>query len=354
MNECEKSLLKLIEKEGPIALDRFMSKAVSYYYDTRDPLGASGDFITAPEVSQMFGELIAVWICDIWNKLGKPKEILLVELGPGKGTLMNDIYRVLSKTPELYKGLKTILVENSSSLINKQKSTLVYDSIYWCKDLMDPLITDSRMPVIIIGNEFLDALPIKQYQKKSSTWKERVVDYKNQSFFIDLQDIRVNQGFAFPEAKENEIYEYSIERIRFVSDVCQLLKQRTGAALFIDYGHTESLTGDTLQALKEHRYVELLMDIGNSDITSHVDFKALKSAADKEGVFTYGPITQRDFLHRLGIGIRLNRLQKVASPRQKHMLDMDYDRLCSDKGMGGLFKVMSFCFDKDVVPEGFL
>jgi SAM-dependent MidA family methyltransferase len=353
MNECEDSIKTLIENEGSVGVDRFISEAVRYYYNAKDPFGERGDFVTAPEVSQMFGELIGVWIFDIWEQLGYPEAIQLIEVGPGRGTLISDIQRVLFNVGKLRQALSIVLVENSKTLIEKQKSVVQHANVNWCETLDDPIILESDIPLILIANEFLDALPIKQFEKIEHDWKERVIVLKDKTFDFGLKDIDNTSKFEFPKAETGEIFEYSDERIRFIKDIISLLKSRKGAALFIDYGHMQSNTGDTLQAVKNHQFTSVLSELGEADLTSHVDFEVLKNIALKSEVMAHGPTTQAEFLHQLGIGVRLNTLMQNASEDKKKELEFAYNRLCSNKEMGELFKVMALSFDQNINPSGF-
>jgi NADH dehydrogenase [ubiquinone] 1 alpha subcomplex assembly factor 7 len=348
MTPLEHIIRQRIAAEGPMGVGTFMALALGHpehgYYMTRDPFGRTGDFTTAPEIAQMFGELLGLWAADVWMKLGHPAQFNLIECGPGRGTLMADALRAVKNVPGFLDAVQIILMEISPALKEKQRKTLKEYNVQWIDNLNHPLIQSSSHPLILLANEFLDALPIEQFQFVNGEWRERIVGIDEQGRLSFSTAIRRRSG-SMQEKKfipafagmTGDIFETSPVRERFVEDVSKLLKQRRGVALFIDYGH-EGGFGDTLQAVKEHQFASVLENIGNADLTSHVDFTALKRASD---VNVYGPVGQGQFLDALGLRQRAQKLNQHAEAA----------RLAAPEQMGRLFKAMALCHD--VAPEGF-
>ena len=347
----EHHLRSLIAQAGPVDVGTFMAIALGHpdggYYMKGDPLGAAGDFTTAPEISQMFGEMIGAWCADIWRKLGAPQRFILAECGPGRGTLMADALRVTAKVPGFHAAMELNLVEMSPALKEKQSHALASYAPIW-RETLDELPTDA--PLILIGNEFLDALPVRQAIKTATGWNERVIgldDAGNFAFFTGgplALDIVGSEG---------DIFEFPPARDAFVDGVCHRLGQQTGAALFLDYGHEKTAVGDTLQAMRDHDYVSVLSEPGTADITSHVDFNAIFRIARRANLAVSGPVGQGVFLQRLGIGLRAAMLKKTAEPEQAQAIDSALSRLTADEEMGKLFKAIAICHDEALVPEGF-
>jgi NADH dehydrogenase [ubiquinone] 1 alpha subcomplex assembly factor 7 len=363
MNDLQKYLIDHIQAHGPIDVGQFMSMALGHpefgYYMKKDPFGRGGDFTTAPEVSQMFGEMIGVWCADVWMQMGSPKKFSLLECGPGRGTLMADIMRATKGVDGFHKAAHVHLLEISPVLKAIQKQTLCHAregghpdnkegqtpacaGVTWHESL--ETVPDNQ-PIIIVANEFLDALPFRQFVKLKSGWAERVV---TQDFKFGLKPAA--NAFIpkeFQNAKEGVIYESAPARIAFVKNISELLKKNTGAALMIDYGHEKSGLGDTFQAIYKHKYTDVLEHIGDADLTSHVDFEALKQAAD---VNVHGPVEQGAFLKDMGIEIRAEILASRADPAEI----LNALKRLSDSGqMGSLFKVMGLSYGQAVTPSGF-
>jgi NADH dehydrogenase [ubiquinone] 1 alpha subcomplex assembly factor 7 len=334
----------LIALKGPISVERYMELALAHpefgYYMNRDPFGATGDFTTSPEISQMFGELIGLWAAEVWSNMGSPNPVRLVELGPGRGTLMSDALRAARIVPEFRAALDVWLVETSPTLAVMQHGLLLDAgvAIAWAQNLQE--VPDG--PSIVIGNEFLDALPVRQFVRVNGQWRERVV--------------RLNEegGLAFdvasePEpsirgaARDGEVLEVNPAGHRFMFELGGRLVQQGGAALLIDYGHAVTGLGDTLQALRAHRYVDPLAMPGECDLTAHVDFAAMARSASATGAAVYGPIDQGDFLRAIGVDLRTKALAERAGPERAEELQQARNRLVGKgKGeMGALFKVMS-------------
>ncbi|NKB19522.1 MAG: class I SAM-dependent methyltransferase [Alphaproteobacteria bacterium] len=326
------------------------------YYRTRDPLGATGDFVTSPEISQVFGEIIGLWCAVAWQNIGSPKKINLVELGPGRGTLMADILRTVRNVmPSFADAIEVHMVETGAVLREQQQKTLNDYNVSW----HDRFEMTPAGPLLIIANEFFDALPIDQYIKTDKGWQERRVTMDR-----DQDKLMFGEGGPSP-AKDvyvpddlkpspvSSVFERSIVGEQIVGDIAKRIATGGGAALIIDYGHVRHGVGDTLQAIKSHKYHDPLTDIGEADLTTHVDFAALAKAAEAEGTLIHGPIFQGEFLTALGIEQRTAALTAKALPDQAKGIISGSRRLIASDDMGTLFKVMALMSGSDTVPAGF-
>ena len=312
-------------------LSRFMGRAVAHYYSGRDPFGQRGDFITAPEISQMFGEIIGLWAAVVWQMLGSPSELILAELGPGRGTLMADLLRAAVTLPGFRQALRVHLVETSPSLRQRQGQTLGETAVTW----LDAIEQLPPGPAIIVANEFFDALPIDQYVRRADGWHARLVANGEGFHFVDGA---VVEDIGFPECELGEIFEVNQPAREVAAWLGRRFGESAGAALIIDYGHAQSAAGDTLQAVGKHQAVSALSDPGEVDLTAHVDFAALARAAAPAA--SSGVVTQGAFLRRLGIELRAARLA-AARPDQAADIETACQRLINPRGMGTLFKVMA-------------
>jgi SAM-dependent MidA family methyltransferase len=319
----ERALRERIQSEGPITVEAFMEACNAYYYATRDPFGSGGDFTTAPEISQMFGEMVGAALADCWRRAGSPAGAAYAELGPGRGTLAADALRVMRSAGF---GGEVHLVETSPLLRAAQKEAVPEG--HW-HESVDAL---PRRPLMIVANEFLDALPIQQ--------------------FVHGTERRITVaagGLAFD--RDGETIELSPMREEVVSTVAKRLVCDGGVALFIDYGHARSGRGDTLQAVRGHRFVPVLADPGEQDLTSHVDFEAVERAARSAGAAVTPVSTQGDWLIRLGIEARAQALSR-ANPDRADDVEAALRRLTSPEQMGELFKVMALHSPKWPAPAG--
>ena len=343
MDEILKSLIR---EKGPLDIAEFMVLALGHpehgYYMKGDPFGARGDFTTAPEISQMFGEMIAAWIIEVWQQMGAPVFTLL-ECGPGRGTLMADIMRSTKNVPGFHGAAQVHLLEISPSLRKMQAAALGSYAPEWHVNLE----TLPDRPIIAVANEFLDALPVRQLIKTAEGWKERVVDLDGEQFTFKTKNLPFSLGV---DAAPGAVFEISPVRSRFIKDMVEKLN---GAALIIDYGHSESGIGDTLQALKGHEYVSPLEDIGRADLTTHVDFYAVKQAAAGKGAVVFGPVEQGAFLQAAGIGQRAEILKARATPAQRQDIEKALHRLTDSSQMGSLFKVMGITNGQNISLPGF-
>lgn len=333
----EDFIKKQIQHSGPLDVGQFMNIALGHpqhgYYMKQDPLGWDGDFTTAPEISQMFGEMLGIWAADAWTALGAPSKFALVECGPGRGTLMKDLLRALKKVESFQTAAELHLVEISEALKERQEQSLGQYNPTWHKNLES---VPDDMPLIVIGNEFLDALPFRQFIFEDGVWQERVVGIEDDEFVFGLRPAGPLSK-KLPKADLGDIYEVSPAREVFIKNVADRLKAQKGAGIFIDYGYINDGFGDTFQAVRGHEYVDVLKQPGDADLTSHVDFSALYKRVGKEHVQL---TTQGDFLRSLGIVIRAQVLKKKASQEQARELERGLQRLIDLNEMGDLFKVL--------------
>lgn len=352
MNELGRHLAAEIEKSGPISLYDYMKAALGHpeygYYSRQNPFGEQGDFITAPEISQMFGELIGLWAVDVWFKLGSPEKFHLIELGPGNGTLMADALRSACVVPGFLAAMQIELVENSPRLRAKQADALSGYSPSWHDELPDL----EGAPIILVANEFFDALPICQYCYQDGDWYERLVIDAGDRFTFTLSPEPTSLKSA-PVGADGDIYEICPDGEAMTARISKLLSTNSGAALIIDYGAEDALLGDSFQAVKGHSSVDPLTNPGEMDLTAHVKFATLKNIATSCGVAVEGPTTQGRFLERLGIEARHHMLRQKADDAQRSKLDSQLRRLTSAAEMGTLFKVMALSHNMPVATEGF-
>lgn len=347
MSQLKKIMERRILNEGPMSLVDFMTWCLGHpkhgYYITRDPFGKKGDFTTAPEISQIFGELIGAWTLQAWLKMGKPKEFNLVELGPGRGTLMADALRAASQNNGFINAMKLYLLETSPVLRKRQKANLkLFKPTHISK------ITElKKRPTIFLANEFFDAMPIKQFiWQKDSYWHERKVSLKKNlmghslCFIADTKPAKEQPALP-PVAKINDIYELSPVIWGLTEQIASLLNKQGGYALVIDYGHTKHTIGETLKAVKNHRECDLFKEPGHADISAHVDFHAMAKIATQQACKVWGVLTQQDFLNGLGGDMRLKILCS-NHPKKANELQTGYDRLTDPEQMGTLFKVLCF------------
>jgi SAM-dependent MidA family methyltransferase len=333
----EKLIVAMIREDGPMPLDRYMALCLGHplygYYTSRDPFGPEGDFVTAPEISQIFGELVGIWCAAAFQTLAMPRQFNLIELGPGRGTLMSDIVRATRVMPGFAEAAHIHLVETSPILRKLQAEKLGGD-VTWHESLE----SIPAGPSITIANEVFDALPIRQYEFHQGHWMERCVGLSADGRLVIG---RTAFPLARPPDSEGEIFETGPLR----DDVARFLGNRlahsAGAALVIDYGHAVSTPGDTLQAVRRHQFCSILDQPGDADLTSHVDFESLAQAFMQGGAIGHGPITQRQFLLAMGLEARAALLSQNARPEDRKVLARTAERLAGEDQMGNLFKVMA-------------
>ena len=339
---------KLIKSAGPMPVWRYMELCLTHprhgYYVSRDPLGREGDFTTAPEVSQMFGELLGLWAASVWKAIGSPSLLRLIELGPGRGTMMADALRALRVLPPLYQALSIHLVEINPVLRKRQRSMLSNaQSIAWHDDLDDV----PEGPAIIFANEYFDVLPIHQAVRRETGWHERVVEIDDNGILVfgtagePVPRFELLLPPLVRAAPVGAVFEWRPDTE--VMKIAARVRDQEGAALIIDYGHLRSDVGDTFQAIARHSFADPLKNPGQADVTAHVDFQALVRAAEDIGARVHGPVSQGDFLTRLGIETRAVTLMAKASHEVSEDISGALKRLIGGgrSGMGAMFKVLA-------------
>lgn len=325
---------RLITATGPISIAHYMAEANAHYYATRDPLGAAGDFVTAPEISQMFGELVGLWLADIWQRAGAPQGACFVELGPGRGTLARDALRAARRAGL---ALEVHFVETSPAL--KALQAAAHPGARWHDDLSS-LPTDQ--PLLVVANEFLDALPVRQLVRTAAGWRERMVGLDEKGALIPVAGTRPMDGVVpagFKDAGEGAIVETSPAAATVVQEVAGRLAAQGGAALFIDYGYAQPQLGSTLQAVRAHRKVDVFAQAGEADLSALIDFATLAEVAERAGARWLGTNEQGPWLAALGIGARAGSLARAA-PHATEAIEAATIRLTAPAEMGSLFKVM--------------
>jgi NADH dehydrogenase [ubiquinone] 1 alpha subcomplex assembly factor 7 len=334
MTPLGRKLAAEIEERGPIGVDRYMAECVASYYAGRDPFGRGGDFTTAPEISQMFGEIIGLWMADLWDRAGRPARVNLVELGPGRGTLMADLLRAARALPAFAEAISVHFVETSPTLRAAQAERV--PAATWHDDLAD---VPQGAPLLVIANEFFDALPIRQEVYFENAWQER--------------RIGLSADYFVYTPKGDTIRETSPERAEYASSLATRIAAEGGAALLIDYGYEGPAEGDSLQALAAHAPADPLAAPGEHDLTAHVDFTPLAEAARKAGVHVSPLALQGAFLLALGIESRAERLSRGLDPDARHAIAGAMRRLTLPQAMGSLFKVLAFTHQDWPEPAGF-
>lgn len=343
MTPLEKIITRMILDDGPMPLDRYMALCLGHpehgYYMTRDPLGAGGDFTTSPEISQVFGELIGVWVAQTWELMGSPRKFALVELGPGRGTLMMDVLRVLQKIPACAKAAEVHLVEMSPVLRAAQLARV--PEATWHSTIASLPGT----PTILLANEFFDALPIRQFERVHGRVFERVI---GEGLTIGL----VPSAMRWPFQTDG-VFEDSSIRDAVALQLGDYLSKASGAALIIDYGHLRHAMGDSLQAMKAHKFCKVTEHIGEADITSHVDFENLGRGFLKGGAKIAGAMSQGQFLQSLGLEARTRVLASHSDGEKQRNIITASERLAKPGEMGDLFKVMAVTGGLDAPPYPF-
>ena len=339
-------IMALIEAQGPMSVAQFMSVALmdaqDGYYATRDPIGA--DFTTAPEVSQMFGEMVGLWLVQAWADQGCPQNPRLVELGPGRGTMMADILRAAAVAPEFLADLEVVMIEASPVLQALQADKLRGSGadISWQAQFDDSL---SDRPLFLVANEFFDALPVRQYVKTERGWCERMVTVEGDRLAFALAPVPVPRGVVPANregAPDGGVYETSPASLALAEEIARIVTAKGGAALMIDYGYA-AVTGygETLQAVGGHQFADVLEAPGEDDLSAHVDFAALAEAGKRGGAAVFGPVTQGHLLASIGITERAEQLVK-SHPGEADALIQATERLIGSQQMGTLFKAIAF------------
>ena len=320
----DERLKRRIAERGPVTVADYMAEANTHYYATRDPFGAEGDFTTAPEISQMFGELVGIWLADLWARAGRPEAARYVELGPGRGTLAEDALRAMRGA-----GLAppVELVETSPVLRAAQAERM---AARWHDDLST---LPDKGPLLVVANEFFDALPVHQYAADGS------------ELTVSLEEGRFIREGA-PATERSPV------SLAIAADLAGRIAAQGGAALIVDYGPLRGGAGDTLQSLLRHAYADPFEAPGERDLTAHVDFEALGHSAREAGIRVFGPVEQGAWLKAMGIDVRAAALAKAAPERVAEIM-ADRDRLTAPEQMGRLFKAMALVAPSWPEPAGF-
>jgi NADH dehydrogenase [ubiquinone] 1 alpha subcomplex assembly factor 7 len=356
----ETEIRRRIAAAGPMPVSEFMALCLTDrahgYSTTRDPLGERGDFVTSPEICQMFGELIGLWLAAVWQQMGEPANVRIIELGPGRGTMMNDALRAAKVMPAFRDAIVLDLVEISPALKAAQETTLEQLPVpmFWHAALKDV----PPGPAIIVANEFFDALPVSQAVKTERGWHERLIAIDavgNLAFTLAAAPLPHFERLLPPrlrDAPADSVFEWRTDTTAM--EMGRRLAAG-GAALVIDYGHATSAAGETLQAVGRHAYIDPLTAPGSIDLTAHVDFEALARTVEAMGAVSFGPLEQADFLQRLGIATRAAALKAKALPAAAVDIDTALARLTGHgrTGMGTLFKVAAYAHPNLGTPPGF-
>lgn len=353
-------LRRRIAAEGPITVTAFMADCLLHpehgYYRSQEAIGLHGDFITAPEISQMFGELLGLWAADYWQRMGEPEKCYLVELGPGRGTLMRDALRAARALPAFRRALTPVLVEASGRLRSLQQAALADEGAVWHEQIA---AIPKDAPLLLIANEFLDALPVRQFQRgDDGAWHERCIGLDDATgdlrFMLDPRALPFDDLLpsVLRESPPGSIVESSPPVRAVAVETAARLKAQGGAALFIDYGYASAGIGETLQAVYRHTYADPLQCPGLADLTAHVDFGSFALAAKRAGAVVHGPVGQGAFLNQLGIRSRAAKL-KQGNAAQAGDVDQALRRLTAPEAMGTLFKALALTAPESPQPAGF-
>ncbi len=350
----KKKIAERIASDGPLSISKYMEICLwdpdEGYYSKNQIIGKKGDFVTSPELSQTFGELIGIWSLNYHLTKFKGKSLSLLELGPGKGTLVNDALRAINKTTKNKINTETYLLEKSSVLKSTQKKKLLGCNINWISDVTEI----PRKPLVIIANEFFDSLPINQYLKVTSGWQERKIAIKDNNFYLTLDKriLRFKNNY-FDTTPVGGLIEYSFESVKIFSIICEHIKKFGSIALIIDYGETFGF-GDTLQAIRNHTPEFILDNPGKSDLSSHVNFSILVKVALERNLFVSPVLEQYKFLRNLGIEDRLKQLIKLNPEKKIYSEINGIKKLIDPENMGTLFKVLAISNSKVANIEGFV
>ncbi len=344
-------LLQQIDAEGPITVAEYMSACLLDpefgYYNRREPFGVKGDFTTSPEISQMFGELVGLWCFEQWRRCGSPGDAIVLELGPGRGTLMADALRAIESATGEPQPFAVFLLEASETLRHKQRASLSNRSVTWL-DQLEQLPQDA--PVFVIANEFLDAIPVRQFVATTKGWRERMVTAHDNRLGWAVGESRGCVVHGVAECTSfGSIAEFSPDRDQLVRKLATQIGRTGGALLIVDFTAPDMPLGDSLQAVQAHGYFDRLAAPGECDLASAVDFCALRKAAEVAGVEVYGPVSQQHFLTSIGIAERTATLTSSGA----HGAVQEHARLVSPDGMGEEFQVLSVVPAGHGVPDGF-
>ena len=341
MTPLAREIEAIVASEGPIGIDRYMALALGHpvhgYYVKRDPLGAAGDFTTAPEISQMFGELLGLWAAALWMQMGRPDPVILAELGPGRGTLMADALRATARVPGFHAACRLHLVETSPALRARQRQALAGRDVAWHDRPGDI----PAGPLLLLANEFLDALPIRQFVRGEHGWHERVVGLGPDGGLAFGLAPHTEPSLDPGRGEPGEVLEACPGAVAVVADLAARIVTSGGAALFMDYGADGDASGDTLQAVRRHGFADALAEPGETDLTAHVRFAPLARIATRTGAAVHGPVPQGRFLAALGIRERAAALASGRDDAARDGIASALARLVAPTEMGETFKAFA-------------
>ena len=333
-----------LKKKLNLSLDKFINLSLYNkkfgYYMKKNPFGEKGDFITSPNISRLFSEMIAIWVISFWQSIGFPKKFNLIELGGGNGEMMKIIIESLKNFPNFSKACNFIIFEKSPSLIKIQKKKLIDTEISWITQIKKI----NKNPSIFIANEFFDSIPIKQFVKREKLWFEKFVNLKSKkkAYFyekkIDIQ--KFEKKINFKISKNQNFIEYSEIGFNYLNEISDLIKENSGGLLLIDYGYTDKKMKNTLQGVSNHKFANILNNIGNVDITHNINFELFKKFIKRKGGLQNNLTSQKNFLTKMGIKKRAEIISKNESFLRKADIYHRLKRLIDENQMGSLFKVM--------------
>ncbi len=337
-------IVNILKEQKSIPLDKFINIALYDkkfgYYMKKNPLGPRGDFITSPLISSLFAEMIAIWCVAFWENLGKPKKILLVELGPGDGSLSYDLLNSFKNFKKFYNSINIRLLEKSKKLKKIQKNKIKNKKVKWIQKISDL----NSGPLIFLGNEFFDSLSIKQVYRKKNSYLEKYVKLSKNNkldfFFKKAEKKLVKNIKKYKLLSSGNVIEYPSDAIKYLEIIGEKIKKYNGGILLFDYGYTKNKNKNTLQSVKDHKYLNILSDPGNSDITSHINYSFLTKILERKNLKIEKIITQSEFLQKLGIIERASIISKNQTFKEKANMFYRLKRLLHYKEMGVLFKTM--------------
>jgi len=346
-----------LKKNYNIPLDQFINLSLynkkNGYYMKKDPFGKKGDFTTAPNISRLFSEMIAIWIISFWQSLGSPKKFNLIELGSGNGEMMKILIESFKNFPVFINSCNLIIHEKSPSLIKIQKKKLHHTKVLWKAQISKI----KKLPSIFIANEFFDSLAIKQFRKKDNSWFEKMVhlnDKKKAHFFERKINIKkLEKKIKFEISKNQKFIEYSELGLNYLKEISKIIKKNNGSLLLIDYGYTDKSIKNTLQGVSKHKFANILDNIGNTDITHHISFNLYKNFINKISGLDINLTSQKEFLIKMGIKQRAEIISKNQNFTKKVDIYYRLKRLIDEKQMGNLFKVMLIKNKKNKFKLGF-
>ena len=340
-----------------LPLDKFINLSLynknSGYYMKKNPFGKKGDFITSPNISRLFSEMIAIWVISFWKSLGSPKKFNLIELGAGNGEMMKDLIDSLQNFPFFLNSCNFVIHEKSPFLVNIQKKKLIDTKITWVSKISKL----GNNPSIFIANEFFDSIAIRQFRKKKNLWFEKFVNLKEKDniFFFEkkINIKKIEKNLNFNIARGQTFIEYSELGFNYLRDISKLIKKNTGGLLLFDYGYTEKKMKNTLKAVSNHKIANILNDKGSVDITHNINFNLFKRFVEKMGGLKNNITSQRNFLLRMGIQQRAEIISKNLDFSKKADIYFRFKRLTDENQMGNLFKVMLIKNQKNKFKLGF-